>query len=435
MTLPSCGLKAGDALGHFQVERLIGRGSFGYVVCACNLRDACEVAMKIVPCDQLDTAAANAAKEVALSEAALLKRFGHHPNIVTCYENAWDAGRSVVWMALEYMEGGDIQSVLAHRVSCNEGPLEATFLRSVLVAIGSALRFIHQEGVLHRDVKPGNLLLSRKGLQDPSPMEIKLADFGVAIVLDATTAAKTTGTPHYMSPEMVCGESYSAASDAWALGVCLYEMASLRRPFEANNQLALAKQIVDECEKPLPEACSQDLQSVITRLLTKDAKERLDLAEAVRFSEEIRSCALGVRQPLIVEELESGKNSPRSIVSSLPDIPCSVATLPNDVPSSISGSMSWWRSRGRKQSLSSPKSGAWCLPDNHAVPQKEKKGGSFRSSWFNLFRRGTKIAQEPSIDDTLESTTVVSTFSHTEESNDSCDISKRPSLKALKAWN
>lgn len=419
MTLPSCGIKAGDALGHFQVERLIGRGSFGYVVSACSLRDACEVAMKVVPCDQLDTAAACAAKEAAFSEAALLKRLGHHPNIVTCYESAWDAGRSAMWMALQYMEGGDIQSVLAQRVSSKEGPLEGGFVRSVLVAIASALRFVHQEGVLHRDVKPGNLLLTRKGL-DPCPEEIKLADFGVAIALNAATAA-TTGTPHYMSPEMVCGEVYGAASDAWALGVCLYEMASLRRPFEANNQLALAKQIVDESESPLPEACSEDLRSVISRFLIKDAKERLDLAEAVRFSDEIRSCARGVGRPLIVEELDSAKNSPRSIVSSLPDIPCS-------------GSISWWRSRGRKQGLSSPKSAAWCLPDNQAVPQKEKKGGSFRSSWFSLFRRGTKIAEEPSIDGTLESTTVVSTFS-TQESNDSCELPKRPSLKALKAWN
>lgn len=433
MTLPSCGIKAGDALGHFQVERLIGRGSFGYVVSACSLRDACEVAMKVVPCDQLDTAAACAAKEAAFSEEALLKRLGHHPNIVTCYESAWDAGRSAMWMALQYMEGGDIQSVLAQRVSSKEGPLEGAFVRSVLVAIASALRFVHQEGVLHRDVKPGNLLLTRKGL-DPCPEEIKLADFGVAIALNAATAA-TTGTPHYMSPEMVCGEVYGAASDAWALGVCLYEMASLRRPFEANNQLALAKQIVDESESPLPEACSEDLRSVISRFLIKDAKERLDLAEAVRFSDEIRSCARGVGRPLIVEELDSAKNSPRSIVSSLPDIPCSVATLPNDLPaSSPSGSISWWRSRGRKQGLSSPKSAAWCLPDNQAVPQKEKKGGSFRSSWFSLFRRGTKIAEEPSIDGTLESTTVVSTFS-TQESNDSCELSKRPSLKALKAWN
>eukprot|EP00913_Durusdinium_trenchii_P025345 g23794.t1 len=90
---------------------------------------------------------------------------------------------------------------------------------------------------------------------------------------------------------MVCGRLYGPASDAWALGVCLYEMASLRRPFEesmraghartgANNQLALAKQIVEEGEEPLPQGCPEDLRSVISQLLKKDVEERLGLAEA-----------------------------------------------------------------------------------------------------------------------------------------------------------
>lgn len=438
MTLPilSCGLKAGDAFGHFQVERLVGRGSFGYVLAARDLRDSCEVAMKVVPCDQLDVAAARAAKEVAVAEAALLQRL-RHPSIVTCYETSWDAGRAAVWMALEYMEGGDIQSVLAQRLSARAGPLGGNFVRPVLAAIASALRFIHQEGLLHRDVKPGNLLLARRGLLDPSPTQIKLADFGVAIPLEGALNAKTTGTPHYMSPEMVCGRLYGPASDAWALGVCLYEMASFRRPFEANNQLALAKQIVEEGEEPLPQGCPEDLRSVISQLLKKDVEERLGLAEALRFSPEIRRAAAAVK-PVEVEELDSAKNSPRSIVSSLPDIPSSVPNFHLD-SKSPSGGTSWWR--GRKQSMTSPKSGAsgaWCLPDNHATPQKDKRGGGIRSSWFSLFRRGTKIAEEPSIDgDTLESTTVVSTFSHTEESfhDDKSEITKRPSLKTLRAWS
>ncbi|CAJ1341201.1 unnamed protein product [Effrenium voratum] len=414
MSMPvlSCAFRAGDALGHFKVQQLIGRGSFGIVVSARDARDNRPVALKLVPCDQLDGPSAAVAREAAFAEADLLRGF-QHPNIVSCFEVSWDAERASVVMALEYMDGGDIQSVLARRRSSSAGPLPAGFVRSVLGAIGGALCFVHRQGVLHRDVKPGNILLKGSG-EEPCVQEIKLADFGIAKLLENTLAAKTvTGTPHYMAPEMVRGQAYAASSDAWALGVCLYEMAALRRPFEANNQLALAKQIVDEPEPPLPEELPADLRSAISGLLTKEPEERLSLEEALQHPE-VRTL-LNIPSDVRVEEL-SVANSPRSIISSLPDIP--QFTAPPD-PSI------WWRPRGSGRKVSTT---AWCWPDNHVAP-KEKKGGS---RWFSLFRHRSKVAESPSVSsEDTESTTVVSAFS--KESNDS-DLAKPRSAKAGRAW-
>jgi len=110
-----------------------------------------------------------------------------------------------------------------------------------------------------------------------------LADFGVSKILEATQLANTgVGTPFYLSPEIVRGEPYGPASDAWALGVCLYELASLRRPFEAENQLALACFIVQREPPILPSGCASDLVRSITSLLDKDPLCRLRLGEVVK---------------------------------------------------------------------------------------------------------------------------------------------------------
>jgi serine/threonine protein kinase len=268
----SVAFRTGEMMGPYQVQQLIGRGSFGMVLLARDSR--ClerQVALKIVPCDHLEVATATKAREAALAEADMLQRL-RHPNIVSCYEVCWDSERAVVWLSLDYMDGGDLQTVLNNRRAAdNPTPLEASFVRRVFDAIGNALRFVHSEGILHRDVKPGNMLLSRSD-------EIKLADFGVAKLLEATTNARTViGTPLYMAPEMVSGQPYGPASDAWALGICLYEFATLRRPFEANNQLALARQIVDEPFAPLPEETASDLKAIICGLLEKDWNKRYPL--------------------------------------------------------------------------------------------------------------------------------------------------------------
>jgi len=159
---------------------------------------------------------------------------------------------------------------------------EPQLVKKTLSAVGSALLYIHAEGVLHRDVKPSNILLDR------DMREIRLADFGVSKILQATARARSfVGTPYYLSPEIVSGQPYGASSDTWALGVCLYELLALRRPFEAENQLALACQIAHEEPAPLPADHVPDVVQAIMGLLRKDPGERMQLTEALALSDEV----------------------------------------------------------------------------------------------------------------------------------------------------
>lgn len=270
--------REGETIGPYQVGQVLGRGSFGVVLLAEDPYTLQRLALKVVPCDHLDVDAAARARSAALSEAELLRRL-RHPHVVTCHDVRWDSIRRVVWFALDFMDGGDLQSLIEHRRRSGELPPEAAFIRRVVSAIGSALRYIHSQGVLHRDVKSSNVLLSRD-VSGSGVTEIKLADFGISKLLEFTVQAHTVvGTPPYMSPELVRGEPYGMASDAWAFGVLLYELAALRRPFEAGNQLALVRQIVDLAPAPLPPSVAPDLARAITGLLEKDQYLRLQLAE------------------------------------------------------------------------------------------------------------------------------------------------------------
>jgi len=263
-------------VGPYQVQSVLGRGSFGVVLLADHpSHPNKQFALKLVPCDHFNADVAAKARADALAEAALLESL-RHPNVVCCHSNGWDSRRRAVWFALDFMDGGDLQTYIDARRRSGEGPAEPYFCRQVLGSMGGALAYIHSQGVLHRDVKPSNMLL------DSQMEEVKLADFGISKILEATGCAHTfIGTPYYLSPEIIRGAPYGAASDAWALGVCIYELAALHRPFQAENQLALARQIVDEAPVALPQKCAPDVARLILSLLEKEPKKRIQLANVV----------------------------------------------------------------------------------------------------------------------------------------------------------
>merc|ERR1740121_3520920 len=218
------------------------------------------------------------AREAALSEARLLQGL-RHPNVVACAEGFYDSENEVVRLVLEYMDGGDLQRHLAARRETGEAfPLH--FAYRLLVEVGDALNFVHAHGVLHRDVKPANILLSERASQ------IKLGDFGIAKLVEATTAAtlkanSVVGTPYHLAPELVAGQAYGAAADCWAFGTCLYEVLTLRRAFEASNHLALMRLICEEAPPALPAETPEDLVRVVYGLLAKEPGQRMLLFEAI----------------------------------------------------------------------------------------------------------------------------------------------------------
>jgi len=288
-----------NEVGRYRVKRLLGRGACGEVFLVKGPRGLM-YAMKTIPCDVEDkdecedgeggessegiqsraSEAAAKAREAAIAEAKLLQGL-RHPHVVGCEEVFFDAERQAVRLVLEYMDGGDLDRLIARQRDTRNGALfDAHLTRRVLAAIGGALNYVHGLGVLHRDVKPANMLLSKRSNR------IKLADFGIAKLVETTTlrAKSVLGTPYYLSPEIVCGETYGAQADGWALGACLYEVAALKRPFQAGNQLALVRKICDEAPPELPEGTASDLKIAIEGLLEKNPSRRMVLSVALQVS-------------------------------------------------------------------------------------------------------------------------------------------------------
>lgn len=282
-------------VGGYEVLQLLGRGAHGVVLKVRGPGGANRFrAVKVLPCDSPGSsslgpagaaAAAAESRDAAYREARLLQRL-RYPHIVHCEDVIWDYQRRSVLLVLELMDGGDLRGLIEAQRATGE-LFEAHFARRVLAAVGGALAYIHQAGVLHRDVKPANVLLTRH-LQ-----RIKLADFGIAKLLETSHAHTVVGTPHYLSPEILSGKAYGEASDAWALGVCLYEVAATHRPFDASNQLALVRRICEEPFAQLPDGVAVDVRRAVEGMLEKTVEQRLSIPEALVVSSAVAALVVG----------------------------------------------------------------------------------------------------------------------------------------------
>ena len=205
----------------------------------------------------------------AMMEVSILGSLSH-PNIVQYYEYFIDP-EGLLCMAMEYASGGDLgQLVKDERYRNGSIPDDVIFDsgRQLL----NALAYLRTRRVMHRDVKPDNILVAGDGL-------LRLSDFGVSRLLDIDQGANTfTGTPFYISPELCLGEPYSFGADMWSLGVTLYEMATLEHPFKGTNLLAIVNAITDGIYKPVLGRSGHCVQ-LIAAMLTPDPTERLSAAE------------------------------------------------------------------------------------------------------------------------------------------------------------
>lgn len=275
--------RQGDAAGAYEATAVLGNGSFGSVYLAQDLRQpGRQVALKAVSLRPLAGGAEGPSPWAeAAAEAELLQRLDH-PHVLRCHE-AFEAGGAVrkLWIVLDYMDGGDLNGFYLARRSGGRAPPEATFVRRIMSAVGSALDYIHGMGLLHRDVKCANVLLS-------SDLDgIVLADFGLACSIkeaeDAAAQDQHTpvGTPTYIAPEVVCGRPHTPASDAWSLGVCSFKVAALRRPFEARDELELTMKIIKSEPRELPRCCPADVVCAVFGFLMKDGQKRLRVKDAL----------------------------------------------------------------------------------------------------------------------------------------------------------
>ena len=258
----------GDTIAHYLVQEKLGEGGMGEVYKALDLKLERPVALKMVRHHN---------RAQSLNEARAASAL-NHPNIVTIHDILETDGGDVIVM--EFVPGTTMADLLA------AGPLPPPQVRAYGAQIAGALSAAHRAGIVHRDVKPANVMVTPAGL-------VKVMDFGLAkrtqMAVAATDITRTldresgsiTGTVYYMSPEQASGGLLDPRSDIFSLGLVLYEMTSGRQAFEGASVLEVLVAILRDEPPPLAHA-PEDLEATIRRCLQKRPEERFQSAAEVR---------------------------------------------------------------------------------------------------------------------------------------------------------
>ena len=267
-TLPS-------RIGKFEILSLIGRGAMGTVYKAKDPYIDRLVALKrislseFLPDDEREEFKARFFVEARA--AGGLK----HPNIVTIHDV--DEAGGVPFMTMEFLEGGSLTMLMKER-----GALPMDEASAIVRQVALGLAYAHERGIVHRDIKPDNILLDRNG-------RVVITDFGAAHLdtSELTRTGEVLGTPHYMSPEQILGDPVDGRSDLFSLGVVFYLLVTGRRPFKGDTVSSVCYHIIHSSPEPVPENLHVPGRAVpvLQKLLAKDKAERyqtgLDLVEAL----------------------------------------------------------------------------------------------------------------------------------------------------------
>ena len=289
----------GTTLAHYRILEPIGAGGMGEVYRAHDLHLDRDVAVKVILRGSFADATA---RERFRREAHVLSRLSH-PGVATIFD--FDTQDDVDFLVMEYVPGGTLQSRL------ERGPLELAELTRVGAEIGDALEDAHRRGILHRDLKPGNVVLTASGTP-------KILDFGLAGLLnqahtatDLTRPGTILGSLPYMAPEQLRGDPDDSHTDVYAYGVVLYEMATGRRPFEKDRPEALMFEILHTTPRPprshRPEIPGE-LERLIESCLSKEPSTRpasaADVSQALRrIGDEIRRGVAPEPPPGVIRSL------------------------------------------------------------------------------------------------------------------------------------
>jgi serine/threonine-protein kinase len=257
----------GATIAQYRIEDVLGRGGMGVVYRATDTRLNRLVALKFLPPHRWVDRQARARLLLEARAVAALD----HPNICTVHE-VGETPEGVLFLAMPYYEGETLRERLTR------GPLNTGAAADIAAQAARALAAAHARGIVHRDVKPANLMLTSTG-------SVKLLDFGLARLADATVTAsgQTPGTIAYMSPEQVRGERADVRSDLWALGVVLFEMLTGERPFRGDSEAAVLHAILHQHldvrrasagGRAVPKAMAR----VVEQLLRKKPAERYQTA-------------------------------------------------------------------------------------------------------------------------------------------------------------
>ncbi|XP_045847358.1 serine/threonine-protein kinase Nek4 isoform X5 [Meles meles] len=248
--------------------RVVGRGSYGEVTLVRHRRDGRQYVIKKLNLRNASSRERRAAEQ----EAQLLSQL-KHPNIVT-YKESWEGGDGLLYIVMGFCEGGDLYRKLKEQ----KGQLlPESQVVEWFVQIAMALQYLHEKHILHRDLKTQNVFLTRTNI-------IKVGDLGIARVLEnhCDMASTLIGTPYYMSPELFSNKPYNYKSDVWALGCCVYEMATLKHAFNAKDMNSLVYRIIEGKLPPMPKDYSPELAELIRTMLSKRPEERPSVRSILR---------------------------------------------------------------------------------------------------------------------------------------------------------
>lgn len=289
----------GRTLGHYRVQEKLGEGGMGVVYRAHDEQLHRDVALKVLPAGTFRDGAARARLLREARAAAAL----NHPSICTIHEVG--EADDQAYIAMELVEG----QPLSVRVAAGALPT-AEVLRYGL-QLAEALAHAHERGMVHRDLKCGNVLITPEG-------RAKVLDFGLATsstredLAEATTSPQTpltqpgplAGTLAYMAPEQLRGQPGDTRSDVWALGVVLYEMAAGTRPFHGQTSFELSSAILNQPSPPLAVGMSVELRAVIERCLAKEPGQRYQRGGEVQAA--LETIQTGAVAPWVARLLPGG---------------------------------------------------------------------------------------------------------------------------------
>jgi eukaryotic-like serine/threonine-protein kinase len=309
----------------YDVVRPLGSGGMGEVYLARDRVLGRDVALKVLRGQYAgDEEFAERFKREAMSAASL-----SHPNIVQVYDRG-ETEEGASYIAMEYVPGG----TLKERIS-KEGPLEAADAAALGAQVAEALGAAHDRGMVHRDIKPQNVLLAARG-------GAKVADFGIARAGSSATISRTgsvMGTAGYMSPEQALSKPATPKSDLYSLGVVLYEALTGELPYTADNPIAVSMKHVNEPLRPpieLNPRIPRGMNALVTKLLAKDPEDRY--ADAEELADDLWRVNRGLEPVSAGVGRKQGPSTQRTAVAS--------PNVTSEIPKPRPGPVPYRRRRG-----------------------------------------------------------------------------------------
>lgn len=292
--------------GRYRLQRLIATGGMGQVWEAVDSRLGRRVAVKVL-------------KQEFSQDPEFIERFRaearttamlNHPGIAQVHdygESAMDGEGRTAYLVMELVNGEPLNSVLKRT-----GRLSLRHALDMLEQTGRALQLAHANGLVHRDVKPGNILITPTG-------QVKITDFGIAKAVDAAPVTQTgmvMGTAQYIAPEQALGHDATPASDVYALGVVGYEALSGKRPFSGDGALTVAMKHIKEPPPPLPADLPANVRELIEITMAKNPSTRY--RSGGPFADAVAAVRAGRRPPRPSQSPPAGRAAPAAIPSAAP---------------------------------------------------------------------------------------------------------------------